>query len=404
MGIVERPWSGPADRDIIDSFLHKALLLFHAPEDWSAPRFVAAGLLVLAGSGLIWRLVSGSVEIAALATVTIAAFVLVDALLFALLPQFRFSYGPWRAQLTVLLTARTLVGLTAAFLALVLGDRAGLLLNLTIQLAGLAALLWGTLVEPLRLAVTELNVSSRQVPQDAEPIRILHISDLHIERAGRREARLQELVARIPVDLIVLTGDYLNLSYTRDARAREEARGFLQQLQAPHGVYAVLGSPPVDERDIAPTLFEGTSVRLLFNEVVDVDLGSRGALTLVGLDCTHRMEADAAQLTTQLERLAVASNPRLLLYHGPDLMPAAVQEGIDLYLCGHTHGGQVRLPGYGALLTSSQLGKRYEMGHYHERNTHLYVSRGVGFEGLSAPRVRLFSPPEITLVKLHSTD
>ena len=83
-------------------------------------------------------------------------------------------------------------------------------------------------------------------------------------------------------------------------------------------------------------------------------------------------------------------------------MPQAVAHGIDLYLCGHTHGGQVRLPLIGPLLTSSKLGRRYVMGHYREGATHLYVSRGVGFEGLGAPRVRLLCPPEIALVEVSA--
>ena len=75
----------------------------------------------------------------------------------------------------------------------------------------------------------------------------------------------------------------------------------------------------------------------------------------------------------------------ILLYHMPDLMPEAEAQGIDLYLAGHTHGGQWRLPGYGALITSSIFGKRYEMGHYTEGGTQLYVSRGLGMEGLFSP-------------------
>ncbi|RMD51504.1 MAG: metallophosphoesterase, partial [Candidatus Thermofonsia bacterium] len=66
-----------------------------------------------------------------------------------------------------------------------------------------------------------------------------------------------------------------------------------------------------------------------------------------------------------------------------------------------THGGQVRLPVIGPLLTSSQLGRRYVMGLYREGRTHLYVSRGVGLEGLSAPRVRFLAPPEITLFTIR---
>jgi hypothetical protein len=90
----------------------------------------------------------------------------------------------------------------------------------------------------------------------------------------------------------------------------------------------------------------------------------------------------------------------ILLYHSPELMPLVQQYPVDLYLCGHTHGGQVRFPFYGALITSSSLGKRYEMGPYVEQGTTLYISRGIGLEGLSAPRIRLLCPPEIILFTL----
>jgi hypothetical protein len=98
---------------------------------------------------------------------------------------------------------------------------------------------------------------------------------------------------------------------------------------------------------------------------------------------------------------AADAGPRVLLYHSPELMPAATQRGIDLYLCGHTHGGQLRLPVVGPLFTASQLGRRYVMGHYHEGRTHLYVTRGIGFEGWPR-RVRLLCPPEVTLVEVGS--
>jgi predicted MPP superfamily phosphohydrolase len=69
-------------------------------------------------------------------------------------------------------------------------------------------------------------------------------------------------------------------------------------------------------------------------------------------------------------------------------------------LAGHTHGGQWRLPGFGAMLTSSRYWKRYEGGHYQESESHLYVSRGLGMEGFGTPRARLFCPPEVVLIRL----
>ena len=90
----------------------------------------------------------------------------------------------------------------------------------------------------------------------------------------------------------------------------------------------------------------------------------------------------------------------------PDLLPEASALGVDLVLSGHTHGGQWRLPGFGALLTNSRYGKRYEAGHYRQGDTHLIVSRGLGMEGFGMPRARFFCPPEVVLMTLTagSTD
>ncbi|MBE0695350.1 MAG: hypothetical protein IH586_00335, partial [Anaerolineaceae bacterium] len=104
-----------------------------------------------------------------------------------------------------------------------------------------------------------------------------------------------------------------------------------------------------------------------------------------------------------LRRLAADIQPdafTLLLYHPPDLIYEASLVGIDLYLCGHTHGGQIRMPLYGAIVTASAFGKQFEAGKYQLGPTVLYVSRGLGMEGGFAPRARFLAPPEIVVVDL----
>jgi hypothetical protein len=90
----------------------------------------------------------------------------------------------------------------------------------------------------------------------------------------------------------------------------------------------------------------------------------------------------------------------LLLYHTPDLIETASASSVDLYLAGHTHGGQIRLPFHGAVFTFSEYGKKYEMGEYIVGPTTLYVTRGLGMEGFNMPRARFLCPPEIVLVEL----
>jgi predicted MPP superfamily phosphohydrolase len=87
----------------------------------------------------------------------------------------------------------------------------------------------------------------------------------------------------------------------------------------------------------------------------------------------------------------------VLLYHHSDLAESLEHLNVDLYLSGHTHGGQFRLPFYGALVTLSRFGKKYEAGMYTIGQTKLYVNRGIGLENSPAPKVRFCCRPEITV-------
>ena len=113
----------------------------------------------------------------------------------------------------------------------------------------------------------------------------------------------------------------------------------------------------------------------------------------------HTEGRDQAVLETLLAQVPESAY-RLLLYHSLDPIEVAAEGGVDLYLAGHTHGGQIRLPVYGAVFTASRLGKRYEMGRYNVGTPTLYVNRGLGMEGSLAPCARFLCPPEITVTEI----
>jgi predicted MPP superfamily phosphohydrolase len=196
-------------------------------------------------------------------------------------------------------------------------------------------------------------------------------------------------------DLIVLTGDYVNLDYMEDETALTEARRVVSTLAAPYGVYAIIGS--VDSPRVMTTVFKGLdNIRVLRNEIQPIDFPG-GRLFLLGVTLAQGRD----QLVLEsLARQIPSEAYTLLLYHTPDLIESASAAGIDLYLAGHTHGGQVRVPFYGALLTASFYGKQYEMGAYQVSGTTLYVSRGLGSEGFGMPRLRFLCPPELVLFEL----
>jgi predicted MPP superfamily phosphohydrolase len=396
-----RKVEGQREDVLTKRWFHKILVLLHMPADWPIWKVFLAALLLSAVAGASWTVATGLVVAGLAAVLLLGLFILADALLLVALPLRRMSFGPWKSQLLVLAVPRTAAAVLSSLIAAVAGLAWGLASLVALESLASAALVWGALIEPFRLQLTHLTVETEKWLAGASPIELLHISDLHIERLTRREEKLLDLVEDTQPDIILITGDFLNLSFTRDKQAQDDLSQLLKQLTAPLGVYAVLGSPPVDERDVVPALLEKSPLRLLRDEWEAVDVGDGRSLVLIGLDCTHHVPADGQTLA----RVAADSPdtaPRVLLYHAPELMPQAAEQGIDLYLCGHTHGGQVRLPRIGALLTSSQLGKQYEMGHYRRGQTHLYVSRGVGLEGLSAPRVRFLAPPEITVVTIRS--
>lgn len=401
----------PQEGILEDRWLHQLFLITHLPATWPAWK-LAVGLLAAALIvGLVWWPLGGSLAITAAAIYLL--FALGDWLLLWWLPRSSRSFGPIGPQLYLKTIPRLGAAILVALVALVWRLAAfnplrepstfnfqlwlGALIFL--QFIGTVIYLWSTLHEPFALTTTHLSIQSPGLPDHSQPFRLLHLSDLHVERLTPREAKLLELIEQAQPDLIVITGDFLNLSYVDDSTARAEVRKVLAKLSAPYGVYATLGSPPVDRRQTTPSLFDGTAIRLLRDEVAVLQLADGRTLSLIGMDCDHDLAGDA-QVFKELIKFVPANSAQVLLYHSPELMPLVQNYPVDLYLCGHTHGGQIRAPFYGAILTSSALGKRYEMGRYVEQNTTLYISRGIGLEGLSAPRMRLLCPPEIILFTL----
>jgi predicted MPP superfamily phosphohydrolase len=253
----------------------------------------------------------------------------------------------------------------------------------------------GLFVEPAMVRTEHVNVQSIYLVPGSPPLRIVHLSDIHVERLTDREREAIRKVNDLKPDLLFLTGDYLNLSYLDDAQSRQGFRDMIGQLRARYGIYAVWGN--TDLTGSREQLFAGLNVTVLQDAMATIRVGKQD-IHVLGLDKRYDSRVDRRQFLRLIQDLPWEGF-NILLYHTPDLMPEAAASGkIDLYLAGHTHGGQVRLPFYGAIFTSSAYGKRYEAGFYREGRTSLYVNRGLGLEGGQMPRVRFLCPPEITLL------
>ncbi len=320
-----------------------------------------------------------------------------DLALLLALPRLRVSYGPARPPWLLFAAGRA--ALSAPLALLPLSPQGELLALGALQGALLALCLYATLIEPFWLEETRLRLP---LPGLGGPLRLLLLSDLHLERGTRSERRVLEAARAGRPDAILIAGDYFNLSYVGEREAAAAARALLEALVAlapPAGVIAVRGTVAVDPRHAVRELVSGLELRLLEDELALLEHGSARLQVLgVSADGSH------ADRGARLEALAASSErsrPRLCLHHTPDLLEDAARLGIPLYLGGHTHGGQICVPLVGPLVTASRYGRRYARGRLQLGGTTAYISRGLGLEGLGAPRMRFLARPELVWLELH---
>ncbi|MCS7266222.1 MAG: metallophosphoesterase [Armatimonadetes bacterium] len=244
---------------------------------------------------------------------------------------------------------------------------------------------YAAFIEPNWLELTEVDLSTTKLNEGTK-LTLVQLSDLHSTGKERLEKRLLSIVNSYRPDLIFLKGDYLN---SHDGVPI--VRKLLRRLKAKHGIFAVMGNWDVWYFADVP-VFEGTKVKVLDGDTVRLKVNG----------CWVYIAGVSVENEGALEQSLRKRRPTdfaVLLYHSPDLIEDASRLGVDLYLSGHTHGGQVALPFYGAIITLSRYGKRFERGLHQVGNTLMYVNRGIGFEGGFLP-LRFCSRPEVTVFRI----
>jgi len=246
---------------------------------------------------------------------------------------------------------------------------------------------YGYLYERDRIDVTRATLPVSGLPESLDGLRVGLITDLHLsDTVPRRiiDHAVALLMAERP-DLIALGGDYISWFDRRYAQACAEA---LSPLSAPHGVYAILGNHDDDREMPAALIAQGFEVLLDARTQIRI---KDEPLEIAGLRFWTRKAIEIASV------LRGATSPTLLLAHDPRRLDVAAQLDVAVVLAGHTHGGQILLPGLGAI---AARGRRFPVlqGMIRQENTTLYVSRGVGT--VYVP-IRISCPPEVALLTLQ---
>ncbi|MDI9497876.1 MAG: metallophosphoesterase [Bacillota bacterium] len=249
-----------------------------------------------------------------------------------------------------------------------------------------------------------LTLESERLAAGTE-LRIVQISDYHEFSCGHSRRRILRWVGESGADLVAVTGDVLNRK-SRDFAALEALFEGLAETSIP--CFYVSGNHDEEHRDgdgnevgeKLRALLARTGVRVLDNRSVILETGA-GPVRLAG---TRDAYTDHADLEAALAETAEATASfTLLLTHAPDIIPELErQSGVDLALCGHTHGGQFRLPLVGALFTPGQGWlPHWDRGLFTLANgTRLYIDSGVGWSVLP---LRLGTPSQITVVTVQGT-
>jgi predicted MPP superfamily phosphohydrolase len=260
------------------------------------------------------------------------------------------------------------------------------LIRLCVRSVGLYR--WGQR-QALNAEVRRNAVAIRGWPRSFDGFTILQLSDLHLDINPELPEALARVVAPLTYDLCVITGDFRSKTH---GPIEPALRAFERLRPALRGdVYAVLGNH--DFIEMVPPL-EAMGVRFLLNESVTVRRGE-DAVCLAGVDDPHYYEADNIQkVATHLEQGTSA----ILLAHSPEIYRKASACGFDLVLSGHTHAGQICLPGGIPLLVNARIPRRWKRGAWQYQGLQGYTSAGAGCSGVD---VRFNCRPEVTLHTLR---
>ena len=336
-----------------------------------SPLLFFIALIFLSGIGTFFHLLNWAI---------LLIFFLIDWVLIYNLKNLKISFGSSQSQVILLSVLRIpFIWLLTPY-------------NIILQIIGILLVIYGFYIEPSNINCSYVKIKKNPLKNNNK-IRIIQIGDIHLERFGIREQKLIELLTEKKPDLIVFTGDFLNLSNNTDPIAIDQIINLLLSIQNIAPTYCVTGSPAVDLMDTLKIIENKANVQFLNDIHCKIKVNDQ-SINIIGISCSHNPMKDILKLDQ------IPTKPdefNLLLYHSPDLLLEIKEEhNIDLMMSGHTHGGQVRLPFFGAIFTGSLYGRIFQAGLYNYLSTTLYISRGIGFEGMGAPRVRFLCKPEIT--------
>ncbi len=250
---------------------------------------------------------------------------------------------------------------------------------------------WVHLFQPTHFIVRELALPLEHLPMELDGMRIAVLSDLHLTPVWHKAyERVLETVEALATDMVLVTGDIVDDRRTH-VPAMPVIRRYLPALRSRLGTFAILGNH--DNIGSSQEL-DRLGIQMLDGRRILLETG-KGSVELIG--AMGPMWADMPEGFAARFEAPTRGVPRIVLAHFPDFFPKLQSLQPDIYLCGHTHAGQICLPTGAMLVRHDHSPRKLCRGYHRIGPTHYIVNQGLGFSGVA---IRLFCPPEIVLIIL----
>ena len=248
--------------------------------------------------------------------------------------------------------------------------------------------------EPFDIRLEHKTISLKKLPMNFEGLKIIQISDLHSKKFSKKEKRILEIISQQKADFLFITGD---INEARVSKINSNSKFWEELGKTNFGrTYAVFGNHLYEDKKIGPialkSILEKSGIKVLDNE--NIKLEREGEyIWLLGVNDIQTNHHNLPKALQGVDNFSI----RILLSHTPEIIDDLKTGDADLILAGHTHGGQVKIPGIRASWIPTKYHGKYARGLFKVKGAYMYVNRGIGNKKLP---MRFNSRPEITLIKL----
>lgn len=268
--------------------------------------------------------------------------------------------------------------------------------------------------ENKRLAVEYYEIESEKIPEAFDGYRIVFLTDLHCAQFGENNQELIERIDECRPDMILVGGDMV---ISRESSNEEVPLALMKELSAKYPIYYADGNHElklarneeifgVRYKDYVHSLKE-YNIHHISNETIVIQ-SETGFISLTAFDLEKKyyQRFHVPRMPLSHMESVVGSSPgnifHILLAHNPNYLKTYADWGSDLVLAGHFHGGMVRIPKFGGVISPQfQIFPKYDAGEFHEGETTMILSRGLGNHSI---KLRLFNKPEISCIELKKRD